>query len=197
MIRPMLLVFCVTVPALAAEPIPWTKEIVVYNGAETVVRFSAGLTKEYLIVRAIHKKDWHTYAIDNELRANEALAGKASLGVEQGLSLEVQGDLKFDGGWLQSAPKDLSKPELRWFTFGFEDRAYFVRKLTKDSARSAEVQVSGQACSGETCCRVQVVLPVGPDVETRAEQSESKGVTIESIMKHLVAVKEQTEGKSK
>ena len=54
---------------------------------------------------------WHSYAIDNEVRAAARLAGAESLGVEMPTSFEVQGATVV-GTWLQTPPEDLSDREL-------------------------------------------------------------------------------------
>ncbi len=143
----------------ANEP-AWSKEAVVRNGRQPVVRFQARIDNDYLIVRAIHQERWHTYAIDNEARAEKALQGKMSLGIELGIGIEFKSGLKADGEWLQTSPLDLSRPEMRWYTYGFSQTAVFARRVTVLESEPIVLRIRGQACDGETCCAVDAVLEV-------------------------------------
>ena len=77
----------------------------VRQGVDPVVRFQARFEGDYLIVRATHTNGWHTYAMDNELRAATALKGKKSLGIEQGIDVKVESGLELDDRWLQTEPQ--------------------------------------------------------------------------------------------
>lgn len=168
----------------------WSKEVVARQGVEPVVRFQSRLDGDYLIVRATHEKGWHTYAMDNELLAAEALKGKASLGIEQGIAFKVERGLELDERWLQSKPIDFSKPELRWFTYGFERTSYFACRVTKVTSDQVMLRVRGQACSGETCCQVDVRIEfqAGNSVD---EKPRSDKDPFKEILKNLVPVKSQ------
>ena len=93
--------------------------------------YQARLDGEYLVVRANLEPGWHTFAMDNKQRAEEKLAGKKSLGIDRPTEIVVSGGLQTAGPWLQSQPKDFSKPELRWFSWGFEKQALFVAKMRR------------------------------------------------------------------
>ena len=112
----------------------WSKEAIVRQGIDPVVRFQARFERGYLIVRATHANGWHTYAMDNALRANTALKGKKSLGIEQGIEIQVESGLELGDVWLQTEPRDFSKPELRWFTYGFDQTALFVCRVKRITA---------------------------------------------------------------
>ena len=58
--------------------------------------------------------------MDNRIRAEEKLAGKKSLGIDHPTEIKVSGGLEVEGPWHQTNPKDFSRPELRWFSWGFE-----------------------------------------------------------------------------
>lgn len=166
----------------------WSKPVVVRNGFEPAVRFQARLEGDYIIVRAIHEPDWHTYAMDNARRADEALQGKKSLGIEQGIEIKVERGLELKDRWLQTVPDDFSKPELRWYTYGFERVALFARRVKKVTDDQAVLHIRGQACRGETCCRIDVTLKLPTAIQ--ADDSKQGGADrIQSMLKGLVPVK--------
>lgn len=143
----------------------WTEPGAVKMGVETCVEYQAKIEGGYLTVRATHFGDWHTYAMDNELRAAEKLAGKMSLGIDAPTRITVTGGVKTTGGWLQSEPVDLSRPEIRWYTFGFEEPAFFVTKIERVGNGPAEIAVRGQACTATQCKNIELTLSV-PVVES-------------------------------
>lgn len=111
--------------------------------------------------------------MDNELRASEKLAGRASLGIEQGIRVEIESGGKLAGPWFQTPPRDLSNPEIRWFTWGFDGTATFARRLERDGDAPVAIKVGGQACNGETCRAIDIRLavPVAAEDEPGAEFS--------------------------
>ena len=153
-----ILLMTVLLGATSQNEAGWSDEVVVRQGFEPVVKIQARVQDGYLIVRLKHEAGWHTYAMDNETRAAAALQGKPSLGVEQGLSFEVKSGLDLEDRWLQTGPTDLSKPELRWFTYGFDETAWFACPVRKIQSRYVVLHVRGQACSGETCCQIDEML---------------------------------------
>ena len=68
--------------------------------------------------------------MDNKLRAQEKLAGKRSLGIDSPTEIVFAEGLELNGPWYQSVPRDFSKPELRWYSWGFEGQALFVAKVS-------------------------------------------------------------------
>lgn len=104
---------------------------------------------------AIHVKlapGWHTFAMDNQIRADEKLAGRNAIGMDRPTSFAVTGGLSVDDAWRQSEPKDFSKPELRIFTWGFENEAVFaVKALRQPAAGAARVAIRAQACTDSIC----------------------------------------------
>ncbi len=135
----------------------WGAPVSVRHMNETCVTYRAKVARGHLIVEANVAEGWHTFAMDNELRAAEALAGKQSLGVDGPTQITLPATIEAVGPWRQSAPTDFSKPELRWFSWGFEDRAVFAAKL-KNPGRAAGISLKGQACSETTCKNVDIVL---------------------------------------
>ena len=125
-----------------------------------LVTCRAKLTGDHLVVEIQAIEGWHVYAMDNELRAKEALAGKMSLGVEQNTEVQVSGGLKVVGGWYQTEPADFSQPELRWYSYGFEGTSTLAAEVERTSGDSASVTVRAQACDSASCVTVEAALDV-------------------------------------
>jgi DsbC/DsbD-like thiol-disulfide interchange protein len=122
------------------------------------VTYRARLSGPYLVVEATLQPGWHTFAIDNQRRADEKLAGRKSLGIDRPTDIKLDTSLAVEGGWHQSSPKDFSKPEIRWFSFGFEQQALFVAKVRRTGAGPARIGIRGQACTETTCKNIDVEL---------------------------------------
>lgn len=147
----------------AAKPV-WSEPAVVKQRAQPCVTYRGRIQGEWLIVEAKHQHGWHSFAIDNRLRAMEQLAGKKPLGIEMPTKIEPLSGLEIVGPWHQSEPKDFSKPDLRWYAFGFDQRAIFAAKVraTSDDGATSKIRIRGQACNDSTCLNVdvQLALPV-------------------------------------
>src|SRR6188472_3567874 len=128
----------------------WTAPVEVHHDDNVAVSYQARLDGGYLVVRANLQPGWHTFSMDNKLRAEEKLAGKKSLGIDHPTEIAVTGGLQTVGPWMQTPPKDFSKPELRWFSWGFEKQAVFAAKVQRKGAAPAKLQVRGQACTETT-----------------------------------------------
>lgn len=120
--------------------------------------YQAHLDGPYLVVRATLEPGWHTFAMDNKARAVEKLAGKPSLGIDHPTEITLSGGLEAVGPWFQSPPKDFSKPELRWFSWGFERQAVFVTKINRRRTSPTRIAIKGQACTETTCKNIDVTL---------------------------------------
>jgi hypothetical protein len=142
-------------PLLSAS---WSETETVAIGLEACVSYRAKLAGGYLIVEATPQDGWHTFAMDNELRSTEALAGKMSLGIDGPTEISVSGGAKVAAGWLQSEPEDYSKPELRWYSWGYGQPAIFAAKV--EGGGPAVVAVRGQTCSEDKCKNVEIELAV-------------------------------------
>jgi hypothetical protein len=140
---------------LAAD---WSEPVHVFHDENLCVSYQAKLDGPHLVVKAQVAPGWHTFTMDNRIRAEEALAksGKKALGFDQPTRLNVTGGVKVTGPWLQSAPKDFSKPATNWFSWGYEGEALFVAKAT--GAGPAQIQVRGQSCSSQSCRNVDVTI---------------------------------------
>lgn len=172
----------------------WSKEVSVMHGRKAVVRYQSRIEDSFLIVKATHEQGWHTYAMDNEARALAALQGKMSLGIEKGIEIKVEGGWELVGSWLQTKPTDLSKPELRWFTYGFDQTAFFAARVKKIRSDPILVHIRGQACSGETCCNVDITIKpadINQPGEGQSQPNEwtQQGMTLQGILKDLVPVR--------
>lgn len=165
---------------LAAAPSDWTPPVEVRAESEKCVSYRARLAGEYLIVQAQHEPGWHTYAMDNKKRAEEKLAGRPSLGLEKPTEISISGGLELAGPWRQTPPKDMSRPELLWFTWGFEGQAEFAAKVRVRGAEPARIGVRGQACKESTCKNIDVEFLLPPQATQASAQPD---------LKHLIPVR--------
>ncbi|MCI0418155.1 MAG: protein-disulfide reductase DsbD N-terminal domain-containing protein [Acidobacteria bacterium] len=138
----------------------WTNPAEVRHDVQRCVSYRAKLSGEFLVIQATHEAGWHTYALDNKQRAQEKLAGKRSLGIDRSTEIGLTEGLELAGPWYQSPPKDLSKPELRWYSWGFEGQVLFVAKVRRLGAGPARITVRGQACAEATCKNIDLAISV-------------------------------------
>ena len=140
----------------------WTAPTQVTRDGKTRLSARAKLAGEHLVVELQVANGWHIYAMDNEQRAKVALAGKMSLGVEKNTEVQVSGDLQVTGNWYQTDPTDFSRPELQWFTYGFENNALLASHIKFTGNKASQILVQGQICDSERCedVKAQIVLPV-------------------------------------
>ncbi len=156
--RAVMLVAC----AAAAGAAEWTEAVEVRHDFKRCLAYQARLDGNLLVIQATLEKPWHTFTMDNKQRADEKLAGRQSLGIDGPTEIRLSQGLELAGPWYQSPPKDFSKPELRWFSWGFDDQALFVAKVRRSGAGPARIEVRGQACT-ETVCKqvdVEISLPL-------------------------------------
>lgn len=139
----LLAVLAVSVPEEGVE---------VWLGDELAVTYRARIEGKWLVVEATHEPGWHTYAMDNVRRAREA-SGKDAPETELPTVITPSDGLVLTGDWRQSRPVDLSQPDIRWFTWGFEDKAFFAARLIS-AEPSGWVRINGQACTAERCAMV-------------------------------------------
>jgi len=129
---------------------------------EVCATYDARLAGDQLVVRVRLGKGWHTFAMDNAVRAVEALKGKKALSADMPTKVSVGEGLTVTGPWKQTAPQDFSKPELRIFTWGFEGEAVFAAPVKREGA-VGKVGVKGQACTPSICKNIDVKVDVGLD----------------------------------
>jgi hypothetical protein len=138
----------------------WTEPVEVRHEQVRCVSYRAKQDGPFLVVQATLDPDWHTFAMDNKERAAERLAGRRSLGIDLPTEISVTQGLEVAGPWFQSPPQDFSKPEIRWFSWGFENQALFVTKVRRSGTGPARVAIRGQACTETSCKNIDVALSV-------------------------------------
>jgi DsbC/DsbD-like thiol-disulfide interchange protein len=138
----------------------WSAPAEIRSDEDLVISYRAKVDGPNLIVKAMLKPGWHTFAMDNKVRADEKLAGKKALGEDRPTSFNVTGGLAVDGAWLQSAPVDFSKPELRIFTWGYEKEALFAAPIKRTGTPTAKVAIRAQACTESICRDITTSLEV-------------------------------------
>ncbi len=146
--------------AAAAQSDDWTQPVELTFNQVRCISYRAKLDGSYLVVEAAPAPGWHTFAMDNARRAAEKLQGKKALSQDMPTQIAVSGGLAAVGPWFQSPPKDFSRPKLRWFSWGFEDRALFMVKVRRSGDEPALVVISGQVCTETTCKRVDVSISI-------------------------------------
>ncbi len=162
------------IASVAAAASVWTPPVEVRHEDSVCVAYQARLDGPYLVVRAEVGKGWHTFAMDNQKRAAEKLAGKPALSVDKATEIAVSGGLEIDGPWRQTPPKDFSRPELRWFSWGFEQQAVFAAKVRRTGDAAANLRVRGQACTETVCKNIDVTIPIPVVAEPAASELDWK-----------------------
>jgi hypothetical protein len=155
----------------------WTAPVEIRSDEDIVITYRAKLDGDNLLIAAKLKSGWHTFAMDNKVRADEKLAGKKALGGDRPTSFEVSGGLTVDGGWRQTEPKDFSKPELRIFTWGYESDALFAARV-KRTGSVAKVAIRAQACTESICKEINTSISVPVDAPATAAVDVSKLIPV-------------------
>jgi hypothetical protein len=143
----------------------WGAPVEVRVDDEVCATYDAQLAGDQLVVRVRLGKGWKTFAMDNAVRAVEALKGKKALSADMPTKVTMGEGLTVTGPWKQTPPTDFSKPELRIFTWGYEAEAVFVAPVKREGT-VGKVGVKGQACTPSICKNIDVKLDVGMDVAT-------------------------------
>lgn len=144
----LLLVTCGT---YAAE---WSDPAEVHRGREgVVVSYRAKLTGDLLQVEVTHAEGWHTYSMDNVVRAQKK-TGKDKPETELPTRIAVTGGLVVTDGWHQSKPIELSQEDIQWYTWGFEDKAVFAARVKRGPGATAKVTINAQSCNATSCSMV-------------------------------------------
>lgn len=166
--------------AVQGQPADWTDPVEVQHEFKRCVSYRARLDGDLLVVRATVGPGWHTFAMDNKQRAEEKLAGKQSLGIDAPTEIKLSHGLEVAGPWRQSPPKDFSQPELRLFTWGFDEQALFVVKIRRSGAGPARIAIQGQACTETICKRVDVAISLPlPGANTNGHPS---GIDLQTLV---------------
>jgi len=138
----------------------WSPAVEVRHDDELCVAYQARVDGTYLVVRATLGAGWHTFAMDNKVRAEEKLAGKPAISIDRATEIAAGAGLETAGPWYQTPPKDFSRPELRWFSWGFDRQALFVTKVRRSSNAASSLTLKGQACTEKICKNVDVAIAV-------------------------------------
>jgi DsbC/DsbD-like thiol-disulfide interchange protein len=138
----------------------WSPAVDVRHDDELCVAYQARVDGPYLVVRATLGPGWHTFAMDNKVRAEEKLAGKPAISIDRATEITAGGGLETAGPWYQTPPKDFSRPELRWFSWGFDRQAQFVTKVRRAGGAASTLTLKGQACTEKICKNVEVSIAV-------------------------------------
>jgi hypothetical protein len=174
----MLAMLAVTAGAARAEE--WAASIEVRQEENLCLTYQARLEGAFLVVRAAVEPGWHTFAMDNKVRAEEKLAGKQSLGIDRPTEIVLTGGLQVAGPWYQSAPTDFSRPELRWFSWGFAQEARFAARVRRTSVAPARIAFRGQACTETVCKNIDVALSL-PRSKINTS-TDSSGVDLKNLV---------------
>lgn len=147
---------------LQAASVRWSEPLEVRQDSTLCVTYRARLSGPYLVIEAKHEPGWHSNALDNKQRVEEKLNGKKALGVDQPTAFTLSGGLQLAGPWLQTPPKDFSKPEYRIYTFGFIGQVVFAVKVKRTGNGAAVIGIRGQACTESSCKNIdeELSLPV-------------------------------------
>ena len=155
----------------------WSAPVEVRHDETLCLTYRARLDGPYLVVEAKIESPWHTFSMDNTKRAEEKLAGKKAISMDRPTEIVLSGGLAADGGWLQTPPKDFSKPQLRWFSWGFEDHATFAVKVKRLGAGPAKLAIKGQACTDSICRNIDTSLTVTASKPGASAELDLGGLT--------------------
>lgn len=150
-----LLTFLIAGIAAAAD---WSAPVEIRHEDELSIAYQARLDGDMLLVKATIGPGWHTFAMDNQRRADEKLAGKKAISNDRPTEIIATGGLQTVGPWYQSPPKDFSHPELRWFSWGFESQALFAAKVRRAAVGATKLALRGQACTASVCKNIDVAI---------------------------------------
>lgn len=142
--------------AAALDAADWTKPVEVMHEVTRCISYRAKLEGDTLLVEVSPEKGWHTFAMDNKVRVEEKLAGKKALGVDKPTEIKLTG-LEVTGGWMQTPPKDFSKPDLRLYAWGFEETALLAAKV-KRTGGPVRIAIRGQSCTEVNCRNVDIAI---------------------------------------
>lgn len=151
-----LLLFATSLASAAAD---WSQPAEVRHEDALVIGYTARVDGPYLVVRANIAQGWHTFALDNVQRVQEKLAGKPALSMDRSTEIAMAG-APIEGPWLQTPPKNFSRPELRMFSFGYDREVIFAVKLRPASLKTIALRIRGQACTETVCKNIDVPLTV-------------------------------------
>ena len=152
--------------ALVAAPFAlgddgWSEPVPVMNRAKIALTYRAKIAGDFVIVEANHSKGWHTYSMDNTIRARKA-TGDEHPESELPTRIAVSGGAKVSGDWMQTAPVDMSQPSIKWYTWGFEGVARFAAPIERVGDEDIVLTIDAQSCDPSSCTMVndlKIILP--------------------------------------
>ena len=127
----------------------WSKSKAAYNGQEIAIWYRGAVFGKTLVIEANHGKGWHSYSMDNTIRA-QAKNGPDAMS-ELPTRLRLEDSVKTAGDWRQTKPKDMSKPKMNWNTWGFEGKTYFIRELSELPKNDFSITINAQVCNEGSC----------------------------------------------
>jgi hypothetical protein len=152
----------------------WSRPVEVRHEDALSISYTARVDGPYLVVRANVGQGWHTFALDNQQRVEEKLAGKPALSMDRSTEITASSGLAVAGPWLQSQPKDFSRPELRMFSFGYDRDAVFAARIRRSGSGPAQLRIRGQACTETVCKNIDLALAVDAPGKLADAPSELK-----------------------
>ena len=183
-----LLLVAVALPA--AADFPWSEPAHVKRGRDIVVTYRASIQDGHLIVEAKHAPGWHTYSMDNLVRARarfneQTKSGEQTPQTELPTAIRLEAPLKAAGAWKQTKPKDLSDAEILWFTWGFEETAYFAVPIERIADGPAKIVINGQACDASSCAMVDAV-----ELTVSAEAAADTSIDLDDLISVVADTKQ-------
>lgn len=145
--------------ASLASAADWSQPAEVRHDDALAISYTAKVEGPYLVVRATVGQGWHTFALDNDKRVTEKLAGQPALSMDKPTEITATG-LTVEGGWHQTAPKEFSRPELRMYSFGYDRDAVFAAKVRRAGSGPVKLRIRGQACTETVCKNIDVPITV-------------------------------------
>jgi DsbC/DsbD-like thiol-disulfide interchange protein len=173
----VLALIALSIAPAATRKDDWTPPVPVQYDDNVCLSYRARLDGRYLVVQVALEPGWHTFSMDNKLRAEEKLAGKKAISSDQPTLITLTGGLEAVAPWYQSPPKDFSHPELRWFSWGFEQEAVFVAQVRQSKAAPTRIAIRGQACTDAICKNIDVAIPF-----PQAQVKESSAIDLKNLV---------------
>jgi hypothetical protein len=172
--------YLLAILALGAAAAEWSKPVEIVVDDAVCATYKARVdTEGRLVVALTLAEGWHTFSMDNTIRANEKLAGKKALGMDRPTSFTVAGGLAVDGPWMQPALLDLSKPELRIYSWGFEKQALFAAKVKRTGPETvARIGIRAQACTPTICKDINKELELDLGLAAGPAEAGVSGLTL-------------------
>ncbi len=110
----------------------------------------------------------------------------------------MAGGLKIIGNWLQTKPEDLSQEAIRWYTWGFSNRAIFAVRVERVKGEKTLVRINAQACDAKTCQMVRgavLTLPLDA-VESFSQNTTRSSIDFDELIEAARASEEGTQTSS-